>query len=626
MNFGKRLVFESWAVNSTSLALILFYSIFSSRIPMQSAFALVKLTVPVVAFFIFIVGPTIGHMLYRGVSRQLEQFAQDSGDEKFRTELLMGLQRQPIYCFLLTSAYFLAASVISFLLIRADLRMSVSTRITIFIEWICGSYFAGLIAYSFRCHLCETYAIKIVKAGINHTFTSVKRHFGLSLRFQMILYICIPLLLTTIVTLSLYAFTLPETQKTFTSIAREAFSGNSGIGQISQPHSYNLDTPRRMENTSSPSAGMRPFVGMTGMWSWRIKCTALFNAAIMCAQILIFYLSFMEKNSKTINGLEALRNSNFTGGNPLSSDLSDELSYNIYLLNSLILKFQSVISNSISIATMITESSASLSKISDGTEKSAKEQKSKTDDIIEGMEKNTEMSQEIDNLASEVASSAKETASNMDSSADIMEKTLSNMQAIGESNESTLIRIKELEQKISAIGEIVNMINSIAEQTKIIAFNTELESSTINGDEKSFLNVALETRRLANSIADSTKEIKAYIKQIEATEELLLKYSDSNTNEIKRGKDISNSIKGSFSEINESSKQNADATQEIKEMIKTQTEDFGRIKETIEQINEGINNFSLSASSLVNAAGELKANAGKLSTVGNSRKDNGSIQ
>lgn len=625
MKFGKRLILESWAVNSTSLALILFYSIFSSRIPMQSSFALAKATVPVAAFFIFLAGPTLEHMIYRGISHQLETFERDSTDEKFRTELLMGLQKLPAYCFLLTSAFFLATSVISFLILRVDLHISFSTHIVIFIEWVCGSYFAGLIAYSFRCHLCESYANRIVRSGINQAFASIKRHFGLSLKTQMTLYICIPLILTTLVTLSLYAFTLPETQKTFTDIAQEAFSGK-GIGQISQTYSYSMDTPRSMENASSLPAGKRMFIGMTGIWSWRIKCTALLNAAIMCVQILIFYLSFMEKNSKTINGLEALRNSNFTGGNILSSDLNDELSYNIYLINSLILKFQSLISNSVSIAKMITESSSSLSKISDGTEKSAGSQSARTGGIIDGMEKNKGMSQEIDSLASDVASSAKETAANMDSSAEIMRKTLSNMQAIGKSNESTLASIKELEQKISSIWEIVNMINSIAEQTKIIAFNTELESSSQNGEEKSFLNVALETRRLANSIADSIKEIKDYIKQIEGTEELLLKYSDSNTDEINRGLDISRSIEASFSGINDLSNQNADATQEIKEMIQNQTVAFGQIQDTLIQIEAGIRNFTLSASSLVNAADELNANAAKLSTAGTSSKNNGGAE
>ena len=232
------------------------------------------------------------------------------------------------------------------------------------------------------------------------------------------------------------------------------------------------------------------------------------------------------------------------------------------------------------------------------------------------MEENKRLSMQIDSLAGEVAESAQATSSDMDSSAQIMQKTLSNMQAIGSSNESTLSSIKELEQKVASIWEIVNLINSIAEQTKIIAFNTELESAGTSDEEKSFLNVALETRRLANSIADATREIKDYIRQMEATEEQLQEHSASNTDEINRGLELSRSIERSFYGVNELSTQNAAATQEIKDLIKNQTVSFEQIQETLIQIGAGIRNFTLSASSLVNASGELNASAQKLSMEG----------
>ena len=275
---------------------------------------------------------------------------------------------------------------------------------------------------------------------------------------------------------------------------------------------------------------------------------------------------------------------------------------------------------------MITESSASLSKIANDTKESANSQSGRTKGINSGMDDNKRMSGEIDRLANDVAASAQETEQDMDASIkDIMEKTILNMQDIGKSNESTLESIRELGQKVASIWEIVNMINSIAEQTKIIAFNTELESATQNGEEKSFLNVALETRRLANSIADSTKEIKDYIRQIEATEAQLLEYSDSNTDEINRGLELSKSIGESFGGIKELSKQNTAATREIKDMVQNQAVAFIQIQRTLSQIGEGIENFTASAASLVTASGELNASATKLSTTGSARQNSGSI-
>ncbi len=627
MNFEKKVILESWIVDSISLGLILFYSIFSSRLPTTETKAILKFVIPIVIFFLFVTGPIIDHLAYKGITQRIRAFEMGHSDEKTRTALLLELHRQPKVCLLVTIGYFMISSFTAFVFIRSSFQLGQQTLFSILAEWICGSYFAGLIAYNFRLKLCESYANRIVKEGVTPKFVTVKKHFGFSLRTQMTLYIAIPIILTTIVTLILYTFTLPNNQQSFQSMAQEALSGQSSglIAENSSPASENAKT----DNSSLPAnktatQSNRHIFGITFLWSWRIQCTALFNAIIICFLIVIFFQNFMQKNRKSIEGLEALRNSKFTGGTILSSDLSDELSYNIYLINYLIIKFQTIISNSVSIAKMITDSSASLSHISDETEKNADNQSSKTGGIINRMEENKRMSKDIDALSNEVAVATQTTSKDMDSCADIMKKTLSNMQAIGNSNESTLESIKELQQKVSAIWQIVNMINSLAEQTKIIAFNTELESSSLNGEEKSFLNVALETRRLANSIADSTKEIKDSIRQIEMTEDQLLKYSISNTEEINQGLEISRSIESIFSRVNKLSTSNASATNEIKDMIQNQSISFDQIQQTLIQIGAGIRNFTLSASSLVNASGELNASAVKL--TGNSSFTKGNKQ
>lgn len=615
MNLEKKIILDSYLTDFVSLALILFYSLFSARIPLSEVILILRFVIPVQLSFILLAGPVTSHLACRSASRGMEEADKGRGDDKSRTELLAELNRLPKVALFSTAAYFLAGFLTAFSFVKGVFHLSFPTLFTILIEWICGSYFAGLISYSFRHKRCEACAKKITRAGINQRLVTVRRHFGFSLRTQIRFYIFIPLVLTTLVTLTLYFFTLPENQKAFSSMMRE-MATSEGIGLISQNPVSPPPLSERLREASSLPAGARAFSGMRGLWGWRIKCTALFNAAIMCIQILIFYLNFMSKNGKSIRGLEGLRDSHFREASALTSDLGDELSYNIYMINSLIQKFQSMISNSLATARMITESSAALIKISDETEKNADSQSSKTSDIISGMEENKRLSMQIDSLAGEVAESAQATSSDMDSSAQIMQKTLSNMQAIGSSNESTLSSIKELEQKVASIWEIVNLINSIAEQTKIIAFNTELESAGTSDEEKSFLNVALETRRLANSIADATREIKDYIRQMEATEEQLQEHSASNTDEINRGLELSRSIERSFYGVNELSTQNAAATQEIKDLIKNQTVSFEQIQETLIQIGAGIRNFTLSASSLVNASGELNASAQKLSMEG----------
>lgn len=282
------------------------------------------------------------------------------------------------------------------------------------------------------------------------------------------------------------------------------------------------------------------------------------------------------------------------------------------LIDSLIKKYKKMFFNSLEIGKMITQSSASLKGISAETEQTAASQSLQTGDIISKMEDNKKMSLNIDQSANSVADAAKQTALNISTASSIMQQNIENMQKVADSNENTMENIRNLNQKINSIWEIINMINSIAEQTKIIAFNTELESSKILGEDKHFLNVALETRRLANNIADSTKEIQNFIRNIEDTEAELMKYSVSNTDEITKGLDSSYSIQSIFAVINDLSITNNYSAQEIKELIQNQSTAFDQIQQTLLQIGSGIRNFSISANSLVQASTNLNMTAEKL--------------
>ena len=68
---------------------------------------------------------------------------------------------------------------------------------------------------------------------------------------------------------------------------------------------------------------------------------------------------------------------------------------------------------------------------------------------------------------------------------------------------------------MNGIWDIVGIINNVADQTKIIAFNAELEASSSGEAGKNFHIVATEIRRLSDTILDSIKEIKIVIDEIQ---------------------------------------------------------------------------------------------------------------
>ena len=88
------------------------------------------------------------------------------------------------------------------------------------------------------------------------------------------------------------------------------------------------------------------------------------------------------------------------------------------------------------------------------------------------------------------------------------------MNDISQDIQANLAEIVELGRKSKEINKVMEIINNIANQTKLIAFNAALEAASAGEAGKRFGVVAVEIRRLADSVVESTAEIEGKITEI----------------------------------------------------------------------------------------------------------------
>ncbi len=170
------------------------------------------------------------------------------------------------------------------------------------------------------------------------------------------------------------------------------------------------------------------------------------------------------------------------------------------------------------------------------------------------------------------------------------------------------------------------MINGIADQTRIIAFNAELEASSAGDAGKNFQIVATEIRRLADSTVASTGEIKDKISEIQNSSDKLIIASEDGTEKISEGWELSDKLQSVFKEVHDSSELSAKSAEQIALSIDQQVSAFEQILLTLKQISEGIDSFVVSAKATTDASARLRDLADSLhgvieeSTGGNTEK------
>jgi methyl-accepting chemotaxis protein len=173
-----------------------------------------------------------------------------------------------------------------------------------------------------------------------------------------------------------------------------------------------------------------------------------------------------------------------------------------------------------------------------------------------------------------------------------IQQNLQKMDKVKLSYDQTIEGIRTLGEHITGIWEIVKIINNIAGQIKIIAFNAALEASSAGEAGKNFEIVASEIRRLADNTVASTGEIKARISEIEEASDTLVHSSEDDAEKIQEAWEMSQKIEGLFTRILEASETSAGSTEEIRESVGKQMNAFEQILITMRQISEGISEFA----------------------------------
>ncbi|MBR6295399.1 MAG: hypothetical protein IKR40_02840 [Treponema sp.] len=556
--------------NVVSGFLLFVYSLVATQIPLRIVVPAVKYVVLIVLGLQFTLGLLAGFTTYAKADAALADFNSRSMDDNEKISVLKEVSKVPVLCGILTLIFFVGGAGILSAVYHFYLKMPKNIILLSLLECIYGAYMSTLEGYMLCRLFCQEDIYKIVRSLSGRKEVMAKKVFGISANAQFFAFICIPIIFTSLI--AIYALAT-------------AYPVHDGTTMI-----------------SVPGIGLRRMMYTTGL-----------NFLTVAVIAIMYYILTETNNKKMCATLEAMEKQDLTSLEILDTDLTDKITYSHYLVNQTLLYFKSILSNSIDIGVKINSSANLLLDISNQSETTAMEQSTGTSEIVSTMEAADSLSKKIETKISDVNEVASKTAENVQNGTQLLIDNLVKMVEIARANEATTKGIREVSEQINNIWDIVTIINSVADQTKIIAFNAELESTTVRENGRNFRNVSNEIRRLANGTMDSTKEIKERIKEIQEASNNLLQSSQNCTTQINHGMDLVRILENNFSHISASATKNAGSAEEIKNRIGQESEAFGQIVATLHQVSHSIENFSESTRAIISTAQILESNAKRLS-------------
>jgi|TARA_R110000796_G_scaffold230037_1_gene347568 twitching motility protein PilJ len=223
-----------------------------------------------------------------------------------------------------------------------------------------------------------------------------------------------------------------------------------------------------------------------------------------------------------------------------------------------------------------------------------------------------EMAVSIDQVSANAAESsavAERSVAIANKGNEVVQNTITGMDTIREQIQDTSKRIKRLGESSQEIGDIVSLINDIADQTNILALNAAIQASMAGDAGRGFAVVADEVQRLAERSSAATKQIEALVKTIQTDTNEAVISMEQTTSEVVRGARLAQDAGVALEEIEKVSTSLAALIQNISNAARQQASSAGHISNTMNVIQEITSQTSAGTTATARSIGELAVQA-----------------
>jgi methyl-accepting chemotaxis protein len=268
----------------------------------------------------------------------------------------------------------------------------------------------------------------------------------------------------------------------------------------------------------------------------------------------------------------------------------------------------------------LAQSSADILSATEQQASGAAEQAASISETTATMEELAATYRQIADNADNVVQMAEASLGSAESGQQAVMNSLQSMEQIKVRAQSSASKILSLGERSQQIGQVLTIINNIADQTKILALNAAIEAARAGEAGKGFSVVATEIRKLAESVVDSTGEISTIMTEIQTAANDLVISTEQELKQVGEGVDLAHTTGDSLEQILEMIERTTVAAQEISVATQQQRSATEQVVKAMKEVAQVAQQTAAGSKQVASSAETLAGIARDSSQVGQAFK------
>lgn len=321
---------------------------------------------------------------------------------------------------------------------------------------------------------------------------------------------------------------------------------------------------------------------------WRLMLIAV----CLSIPLLLLFMLIIRSITKPLNTSIAAMHDIASGDGDLTVRLnaagSDELSELGHNFNLFVGKVQQVVKSLQESAQQEEQAAEELTHLSHSSSSLSAQLASEASSVATAVHELSASAAEVADHARQAAQSANEADKESNTTAEVMHSTVESIDALAAKLTSAVSQTKALEESSSRIGDILEVIVNIAEQTNLLALNAAIEAARAGEAGRGFAVVADEVRTLATRTQHSTNEISQLTDNIQAA----ISNVSAVINDVQQASAHTSANVGNAESALRTINQAVETISSMNVQIATATDEQSRVTSEVSQSIIGINDLS----------------------------------